>query len=370
MRRRGNVCAFRSPLQQDKLDGIPQTRRLRRAGQPDWSRHDDVGRAEHRAGSTRADRLRARSRREPDRHRRNVSGAAARRNARFDGALHRHVARAAQERAREDRARHQDRGSRASAAQSAPYSRRRQPVRPQEPDRGAQRQPQTSANGLRRSVSAALARSQHDDLRPCVISVGRRRVHGADRGNADCARRIREGWQGAPSRRVERNAVGCRAISARGRKARLATHRQHPESVQPVEPHVRSGSVRVRASRQHRSARVLAACVRLAVGQVRRRRTSGRRTHHAVRALRALQQAASRAGDHPLCRAREAPRHVARAIRARVRQQPAVRDQQSDRRDVARAVEGKHRASADVKLSPEVLAEIDKLHELQPNPAP
>jgi aryl-alcohol dehydrogenase-like predicted oxidoreductase len=27
-------------------------------------------------------------------------------------------------------------------------------------------------------------------------------------------------------------------------------------------------------------------------------------------------------------------------------------------------------ASVDVKLSPEVLAEIDALHELQPNPAP
>jgi aryl-alcohol dehydrogenase-like predicted oxidoreductase len=73
-------------------------------------------------------------------------------------------------------------------------------------------------------------------------------------------------------------------------------------------------------SRRHRSARVLAARFRLALGQVRGRRASRGRPHHAVRTLPALQQAACGAGDQPLCRTREAAWVVARAIRAGVRQ--------------------------------------------------
>lgn len=113
---------------------------------------------------------------------------------------------------------------------------------------------------------------------------------------------------------------------------------QNPESVQPAEPHVRERLVGVQPPRAHRAARVFAARVRLAVGQVRRRRAPRGRAHHAVRALPALQQAARGAGDVALRRAREAAWIIARPARARVRQQSAVRDEQPDRRDVARAI--------------------------------
>ena len=93
----------------------------------------------------------------------------------------------------------------------------------------------------------------------------------------------------------------------------------------------------------HRDGVGLLAYSPLAFGWLSGKYASGRRPHHVVRTLPALQQAAGRRGDVALCRARTASRAVARAARAGVRQQPAVHAQQPDRGDVARAVEGEHR---------------------------
>ncbi len=246
------------------------------------------------------------------------------------------------QRARKDRARHQDRRPGAPAAQSAPYPRRRQSVRPQESDRSAERQPQAPANRLHRSVPVALARSQHDDVRPPGLSVGRRCLHGADRRNAVGAGRIRQGRQDSAYRRVERNAVGCRAVPARGGEARLAAHRQHSESVQPGESHVRS-----------RACRSTAIATASACSPIRRSRSAGSRAStkaarvpraHASRCSSAFSATASRRR----CRATSA--YVALAKRhgfspaqfalAFVNSRPFVTST-SDRRDLDRAIDAR-----------------------------
>ena len=202
-----------------------------------------------------------------------------------------------------------------------------------------------------------------------ALSVGRRRIYGADRRNAVGARRIRQGRQDSPYRRVERNALGCRAVFARGGKLGL------PRIVSIQNPYsLLNRTYEVGLSEYaHRDniglLGVFAAGVRLAVGQSMK--AARVRPVPASRCSSAFNATASRTRFRPpramwnwrngmVCRPRSSRWPSSIAGRS---------DEQPDRRDVVDQLK-ENIASAEVKLSPEALAEIDKLHELQPNPAP
>ncbi len=63
-------------------------------------------------------------------------------------------------------------------------------------------------------------------------------------------------------RGIERNTLGCLAIPSGRRQTRPAENCEHPESVQPGEPHVRNGALGIHAQGRRRPAGVFAAGVR------------------------------------------------------------------------------------------------------------
>ena len=139
-----------------------------------------------------------------------------RRKLRQDRADRRHLAEAPA--TRQGHPRHQ--GNRAGAL-AVVDPRRSDRLRCEQPDGGAGRFAAAAADGLRRSLPAALAGAQPADVRAVAVRAGEgARRHRSPR-DAGGAGGLRQGGQGAACRRFERAPVGRDALHAAGGGARL-----------------------------------------------------------------------------------------------------------------------------------------------------
>ncbi len=194
-------------------DEIPEVAGHRPRSVRGVPRHDDLRRAEHRSRSARAARLRDRAGRQRDRHRRNVSGAGERDDARAHGDVRRQLARARAPRWSRDH--DESRGTRPPRLDP----RRAHRSDPRRHRRGCRDESRPAADRSHRRLSDPLAAAQRPDVRRDRVRSGKgkggpvdrragRRDGGADRCGQDPLLRA-----------LERDGVGCVRIPARRARA-------------------------------------------------------------------------------------------------------------------------------------------------------
>ena len=160
------------------------------------------------------------------RYRRDVRGAAFRRELRQDRADRRHLAEKRQPRDKVILA------TKAAAGRSLSWIRGGERLRCRQPDGGARCLAAAIADGLRRSLSTSLAGPQTS--RCSASGTNRRRARRHRSHDAGSAGQLRESRQGAPGRRLQRTPWGRHAFTQLAEAHRATTHRVTQNACKPA----------------------------------------------------------------------------------------------------------------------------------------